>query len=91
MASKMNVTYVENDSAEEHLRVIRSDKIITADMVDIYGKVKCTVHQSSSHYGGIRSAINHIYILTRLQTPERMKIELSTFIKGTERKEIVEK
>ena len=62
MASKTNVTYVENDIAEEHLRAIRSDEIITADMVDSNGNVKCMVHQSSSQYGGTRSAIDHIYI-----------------------------
>ena len=62
MALKMNVAYVEKDNAEEHLRAIRSDGIITADMVDSTGKVKCMVHQSSSQYGGIRSAINHVYI-----------------------------
>ena len=43
MASKMNVTDVENDSAEDHLRAIRRDEIITADMVDSNGKVKCMV------------------------------------------------
>ena len=91
MASKMNVAYVETDSAEEHLIVIRSHKIITADMVDSYRMVKCMVHQSSSHYGGIRSAITHVYFLTRLQMPEIMKRELSTFIAGMERKVIAEK
>ena len=45
MALKMNVSYVENDSAEENLRVIRSYGIITADMVDSNVKVKCMVHQ----------------------------------------------
>ena len=29
MASKMNVAYVEMDSAEEYLRFIRNDEIIT--------------------------------------------------------------
>ena len=64
---------------------------MTADMVDSNGKVKCMVHQSSSQYGGIRSAINHVYILTRLKMPEIMKRELSTFIAGMDRKVIVEK
>ena len=82
MASKMNVSYVENDSAEEHLREIRSNNIITADMVDSNGKVECMVHQSSFQYGGIRSAINNVCILERVQIPERMKRELSTFIVG---------
>ena len=63
MASKINVSYVENDIAEEHLIVIWSDVIITADMVDSNGKVKYMVPQSSSQYGGIRSAINHVCIL----------------------------
>ena len=45
MASKMNVAYVEKDIAEEHLIAIRSDKIITADMVDSNVKVKFMVHQ----------------------------------------------
>ena len=39
MALKINVSYVEKDSAEDHLRAIRSDKIITADAVDSNGKV----------------------------------------------------
>ena len=60
MASKMNVVHVENDSAEENLIVIRIEKYITADMVDNNGKVNYMVHQSSSQYGGIISAINHV-------------------------------
>ena len=59
MAYKMNIPYVENYSAEWHLRAIRGDESITADMVYSNGRVKCMVHQSSSQYGGIRSAINH--------------------------------
>ena len=62
MASKTNVDYVEMDSAEDYLREIRSNGIINPDMVDSNGKVKCMVHQPSSQYGGIRSAINNIYI-----------------------------
>ena len=69
MASKMNVAYVENNSAGDHLIVIRSEGIITAYMVDSNGKVKCMVHQPHSQYGGIRSAINHDYILTRVKIP----------------------
>ena len=45
----------------------------------------------SSQYGGIRSAINHVYILARVQIPEIMKRELSEFIKIMERTVIVEK
>ena len=45
MAPKMNVAYVEKDSSEKKLRVIRSNGIITADMVDSYVKVKCMLHQ----------------------------------------------
>ena len=45
MTLKMNVVYVEKDSAEEHLRAIRIDEIITADIVDSNGKVNCMVHQ----------------------------------------------
>ena len=71
--SKMNVPYVEKDSADEHLRAIRSKGIITVDMVDSNGKVKCMFLQSRSHYGGIRSPINHVYIFTRVQMPERIK------------------
>ena len=41
----MNVAYVKKDSAEKHLIEIRSNRIITADMVDINGKVKSMVHQ----------------------------------------------
>ena len=91
MASKINVSYVEKDSAEENLISIRSDGIITADMVDSNGKVKCMVRQSSSRYGGIRSASNHVYISARVQIPEIMKREISTFIVGTERTVIAEK
>ena len=43
--SKMNVPYVEKDSAEEHLRAIRSKVIITVEMLDSNGKVKCMFHQ----------------------------------------------
>ena len=49
------------------------------------------VHQSSSQYGGIRSAINYVYILARVQIPERMKRELSTFIAVMDRTVIAEK
>ena len=76
MALKIIVGYAEKDSAEEHLIVIRIDIFIISDMIDSNGKVKCMVHQSSYQCGGIRSAINHVYIWTRLQMPERMKIEL---------------
>ena len=62
MSLKMNVAYVEKDSAEEKLRAIRSDKIITSDMVDSNGKVKCIVHQSSSQHVGTKSSINHVHI-----------------------------
>ena len=85
MASKMNVAYVENDSTEDHLRAIGSNGIITADMVDSNVKSKSMFRQSSSQYGGIRSTINHVYILARVQMPERMKIELYKFIVGMER------
>ena len=87
----MNVAYVEKEFAEEHLRAIRSNNIITADMVDSNGKVKCMVQQSSSQYGGIRSAINNVYILERVQMLERNKREVSTFIAGMERTAISEK
>ena len=43
MASKMNVAYVEKDSAEENLKAIRSHKSINTDMVDSNGNVKCMV------------------------------------------------
>ena len=89
--SKMNVPYVEKDSAEEHLREIRSNVIITSDMVESNGNLKCMFHQSRYQYGGIRSAINHVYILARVQIPERMKKELSIFIAGMKRTLIVEK
>ena len=51
-------------------------------MVDSNVRVECMVHQSSSRYGGIISAIDHVYILARLQMLERMKREISTFISG---------
>ena len=38
----------------------------------------------------MRIAITHAYILARVQMPERMKRELSTFIAGTERTLIAE-
>ena len=59
----MNVAYVENDSAEDNMRAIKINGIITTDMMDINGDMKFMVHQSSSQYGGIRSEINHVYIL----------------------------
>ena len=73
------------------MRAIRSDRIITTDMVNSNVKVKCMVHQSIYQYGGIRSAINHVYILARVQITERMKRELSTFIVGMEITVIAEK
>ena len=91
MALKMNVSYAEKDGAEELLRETRRDVIITAYMVNIDEKVKCMIHQSSYQYGGIRSTINHVYILARVKIPERMKRELSTFIAGMERTVTVEK
>ena len=74
--SKMNVPYVEKDSTEEHLIAISSKVTITIDMLDRDGKLKCVFHQSSSQYGSIRSAINHVYILARVQMLERTKIEI---------------
>ena len=91
MASKINVAYVEKDSVEGHFRAIRSDKIITTDMVDSNGNLEYMVHQSSSRYGDIRSAIDHVYIFARVKMPEIMKREISTFIEGMERIVIVEK
>ena len=85
MAFEINVACVEKDSAEEHLISIRSDGIITADMVDSNEKVECIVNQSSYQYGGTRSTINHVYILARVKMPKIMKRELSTFIAGMER------
>ena len=49
------------------------------------------VHQSSSQCGGIRSAINHVYILARVKIREIIKRELSTFIVRMERTVIAEK
>ena len=89
--SKMNVPYVEKNGAEDHLKAIRSNVIITVDMVDSNEKVKYMFHQSCSQYGGIRSAINRDYILARVQMPERMKKELSIFISGMEIASIAEK
>ena len=71
--------------------MIGSNGIITVDIVDINGEVKCMVHQSSYQYGGIRSAINHVYILARVQISDVMKIELSAFIEGMKRTVISEK
>ena len=73
------------------MRSIRTNGIVTVDMVDSNGKVECMVHQSSSWYGGIRININHVYILARVQIPERLKRELSTFFAKIERTIIVEK
>ena len=80
MASEINVNYMEKDCVKDHLREIRSNKIVTADIVDSTGKVNCMVHQSSYQYEVIRSAINHVYILARVKIPERMKRELLKFI-----------
>ena len=73
MVSKMNDAYVEKNSAEDHLRFIGSDEIIIVDMVNSNGKVDCTVQQSRSQYGGIRSAINNVHILARVKMPGIMK------------------
>ena len=85
MALKMNVANMKKDSAEENLRTIWIKIIVTTDMVDSNGKLNCMVYQSSYQYGGIRSGINHVYILARVQIPETMKRELSTFITVMER------
>ena len=60
-------------------------------MVDSNKNVKCMVHQPSSQFGGIISAIINVYIMARVQMLERMKIELSTFIAGMEITVIAEK
>ena len=73
------------------MRATRSDKIIITYMVENNRKVKCMVRHSIYQYGGIRSTINHVYILARVKIPERMKRELSTFIAGMERTVTVEK
>ena len=70
MSTKMNVVTVERESAEEYLIFIGSDDTISDDMVDSNGKVKLRVHQSASQYGGIRSAINHVYTLARVKMPQ---------------------
>ena len=49
------------------------------------------VHRSSSWFGVIINAINHVYILKRVQMPEIIKRDLSTFILGMDRTVIVEK
>ena len=49
------------------------------------------VNQSSSPNGGIRIAINHVYILVRSQITETTRRELPTFIVGMERTLIAEK
>ena len=69
MVSKINVVCVEKDSVESYLRVIRSTKIVTADMVDSNGKVSFMFHQSGSNYGGVRSAIRHVYIFAGVKIP----------------------
>ena len=69
---------------------IRSYGIITKSMMGSNVKVECMVRQSSSQYGGIRSAINHVYILERVQMLERKKT-ISTFISVMERTVIAEK
>ena len=91
MAPKLNVAYMENDDVEEHLRAIESNKVINSDMVYSNGKVKFMVHKSSYQYGGIKSAINCIYSLAKVQMPERMKRELSTFIVVMDKTVIAEK
>ena len=80
---------MKNDNVEEHLIEIRSNEIITVDMVESNGRVKCMVHQSRSQYEGIRSTINRVYILARVQIPEITKREISTFIAGIERTLVV--
>ena len=47
------------------MKAIRRDGIINADMVDNNLMMKCMVHQSSSRYDGIRSAVNRVYILVK--------------------------
>ena len=81
---------MEKDSTGDHLRAIISNGIITAEMVGSNGKGMCMVHQSSSKYGGTRSAINHVYIMERVQMPEILKIELSNFIAEMDRTVITE-
>ena len=76
MASKINVTYVEKDSVEDHLRAISSNGIITIDMVQSNGNVKCVVYQSSYLQLVTRIATNTIYVFERVQIKERMKREM---------------
>ena len=76
MASKINGTYVEKDSVEDHLRAISSNGIITIDMVQSNGNVKCVVHQSSYLQLVTRIATNTIYVFERVQIKERMKREM---------------
>ena len=73
MSLEINVPYVDKYSVEENLRSININGVIHTDMVGSNGKVKCVFHQSSSQYGGIRSAINYVYILARVQLPEILK------------------
>lgn len=85
MQTNMNQVWVARDAAEAYIKEINSDVVVTDEMVNNIGKVKCSVYQSKSQYNGIRSSIAYLYTLARVQQPQVMQKEISTFLKGMDR------
>ena len=53
MQTNMNQVWVARDAAEAYIKEINSDVVVTDEMVNNIGKVKCSVYQSKSQYNGI--------------------------------------
>ena len=85
MRTNMNYVSVARDAAEEYIKECNFDTVITDEMVDDNGKVRCAVYQSKSQYNGIRSSIAYLYTLARVQQPAEIQKEISTFLKGMDR------
>lgn len=97
MCTKKNMVVTEKSSAEKYLAKIgkeaREEYDVTIDDEDVdeNGMVKIYTHQSSSQYGGIRSAIAYIFKLACIRMPEELSHRLSKYIAGMDRTILTEK
>ena len=74
--------WVDRHLAEAYIKAANLDQVITDDMVNDQGQVKCSVYQSSSQYSGIRSCIVYLYRFAGVAQPEEMSREMSSFMAG---------
>lgn len=95
MSTKSNEVNAEKGSAETFLKSLGKNEnnpvVIEDDQVDSVGCVKLQVHQSASQYSGIRSAVMFLFRSARIEPPNELRSQLSTYIAGLERTILKEK